>query len=740
MFNDQGQFRYWAFISYSSKDREVAKKFHKSLETYRLPLKLRGQEGRDGLIPKKLFPIFRDRDELPLSADLGSTIEDALSASRYLIVLCSKDSAQSHWVNEEIRYFKSLGREDRILAVILNGEPNASDKEKYKTECFPPALRFKVNEEGVISKNRVEPIGGDLREGGDGWRNVLLKAVAGITGLGFDTLVGRDIKRRRFRQSIAATIGLMVILVGAWSWDYYRVKTEYFANKATVWSLPVGIGELNNELRRARQYHYRFYSTQNNVRKIERVNSAGTPKNDGQEQGASIWELFYDESGKLDFLDVKDHNGKLIVRKEFSQITKSHEASYRFIDFKHRYNEAPLAMSSDAATLDKRHQERGIKKRSEITSHRISYDEQGRTIKITYHNSFRQNRPSGDGIYGQRFYYNNSKLPVRIENLGNGEKTIKNNTGIVALRLFYNELGDNLRRQYIGYSNNPIISNNNMAGSVVKRDKFGNLLEGVYLGINAEPVLHKIGGYHRWTQSFDEYGNRTEQFYFGLDWDQPVLNSVIGAHIVKQQYDSHGNVIAQSYFGINGEKINRPQLGYHEVRKKYNESGNIKEYQYFGVTNNPVLHNDIGAHSIRVRYDSLGNRIRQSLFGRQGKKISHQNHGYHYWKQSFDEQNNLVNLAYYDKNGSPILRSDIGIYRWSGVYDKHNNLKEEKYYGIMNEPIERRDLKYHSIVRLFNERGNPIEITYYDKRNNVLSRLCYSEENWNSCEDMSMSR
>src|SRR5690349_13523496 len=105
-------YKFWAFISYSSRDAAVAKKLHRALETYRIPRDLRGRPGRDGVVPDKLFPIFRDRDELPLASDLGTTITDALRASRYLIVLCSPNSANSRWVDEEVRTFKKMGRED----------------------------------------------------------------------------------------------------------------------------------------------------------------------------------------------------------------------------------------------------------------------------------------------------------------------------------------------------------------------------------------------------------------------------------------------------------------------------------------------------------------------------------------------------------------------------------------------------------------------------------------------------
>ena len=120
--------KYWAFLSYSHADRKWADWLHKGLETYRIPRHLIGKDSRDGRIPARVFPIFRDREELPVSSDLGSNIREALRESRYLIVICSRRSAQSRWVGEEIKMYKALGREDRLLALIVEGEPNASDQ------------------------------------------------------------------------------------------------------------------------------------------------------------------------------------------------------------------------------------------------------------------------------------------------------------------------------------------------------------------------------------------------------------------------------------------------------------------------------------------------------------------------------------------------------------------------------------------------------------------------------------
>lgn len=244
MAETHSDFRYWAFISYSSRDEAIARRLHRRLETYRIARDMVGRPGRDGPIPKTLFPIFRDREELPMSADLGSSIEDALRASRYLIVLCSPAAAKSRWVNEEIRYFKSLGRSERILALMLDGEPNASDDPaEADLECFPPALRYRVDAEGQLSDVRTEPIAGDLRKGGDGWTGAFFKAMAGITGLGYNAFVRRERRRQRVRRLAAGIAAGLVLAAGIWVWDYNRLQVSYYANLGSQWGVPQGGGD-----------------------------------------------------------------------------------------------------------------------------------------------------------------------------------------------------------------------------------------------------------------------------------------------------------------------------------------------------------------------------------------------------------------------------------------------------------------------------------------------------------------
>lgn len=211
--------RYWAFISYSHADEKWAAWLHNKLERYRVPRALRRQRAGHAALPKRIAPVFRDRDELAGSADLSATIAEALAASRSLIVICSPNAAASRYVDEEIRQFGALGGGDRVLSLLIDGEPNASERpECGLPEAFPDALRFKVNGDGSLADQRAEPIAADVRPGKDGKTNALLKIIAGVLGVGFDELKQREKHRRRLRQLQGSLAAMAVIaaIVGVW--------------------------------------------------------------------------------------------------------------------------------------------------------------------------------------------------------------------------------------------------------------------------------------------------------------------------------------------------------------------------------------------------------------------------------------------------------------------------------------------------------------------------------------------
>lgn len=209
--------RYRAFISYSHSDAAVATWLHHALETYRVPAKLVGGQTHLGPVPRRLHPIFRDRDELPASGDLGGELMAALRDSMFLVVICSPASARSRWVGEEVAAFKRLHGEGRVLALITDGVPNGSaTAQSAHLECFPRSLRFRLGPDQEISDTPAEPIAADLRGEADGRRLASLKLIAGLTGLRLDDLVQRETQRRIRRLAVLSGASMAgMVLAGA---------------------------------------------------------------------------------------------------------------------------------------------------------------------------------------------------------------------------------------------------------------------------------------------------------------------------------------------------------------------------------------------------------------------------------------------------------------------------------------------------------------------------------------------
>ena len=207
-------FKYKAFISYSHRDESWGRWLHRSIEGYRVPKGVIGRETIYGPVPKRLFPVFRDREELPTASDLSEMIRDGLVNSSHLIVICSPNSAKSKWVNEEIKTFKKLGKQNRIVCLIVDGEPYGNEKpELGLEECFPPAVKFVADENGDLTDTAAEPIAADARPGKDGKANSLMKILSGLLGVGFDEIKQRDLARKNRRAAIMGASSLALAAV-----------------------------------------------------------------------------------------------------------------------------------------------------------------------------------------------------------------------------------------------------------------------------------------------------------------------------------------------------------------------------------------------------------------------------------------------------------------------------------------------------------------------------------------------
>lgn len=176
--------KYLAYIACSHKDMDAAKKLKNFIENFKIPEELSERYN----LPKTMPPIFFDVDSLD-GGCLVSQIEEVLMQSRYLIVVCSPNSARSTYINEEIEFFISLGGDNRILPYIIDGKPIPDEGHDW---CYPPAL----------NRNQLEHeiVGADVREAG--FKIAALRIISAMLGVDFLTLYAQFIKNQKRKRSL----------------------------------------------------------------------------------------------------------------------------------------------------------------------------------------------------------------------------------------------------------------------------------------------------------------------------------------------------------------------------------------------------------------------------------------------------------------------------------------------------------------------------------------------------------
>lgn len=200
-------YKYFAFISYNSRDIAWGKRLQRRLEHYKLPTVLCRQRG---LRRKPMRPVFFAPTDIQ-PGDLSEELKQRLSDSRHLIVIGSPRSAKSEWVGREIAYFHSLGRQDSIHYFIVEGTPNSGDS---STECFNPMLS-RLGMPEILGANVNEKT---YRWGFLNRERAYAQLISKLLGVDFDTIWKRH-KRRSIVRLAGWFVGLVAVaaaLIAVW--------------------------------------------------------------------------------------------------------------------------------------------------------------------------------------------------------------------------------------------------------------------------------------------------------------------------------------------------------------------------------------------------------------------------------------------------------------------------------------------------------------------------------------------
>jgi len=197
-----------AFISYSRRDKEFARRLGVALRAYKPPKGL-GLEVRH-------LDIFRDEEDFT-GVEYHDAVRRHLRASNRLLLICSPNARKSEYVNDEIRQFVALRGADSIVPVLCGGLANneaRDDQEEQK--AFPEALCAALQMPLAVDYRAFDPAG-KQKVNKDAFHGAWCSLLANLYGLSRSEVEQREKKRETQRRRITQSIvgGIMATLIAA---------------------------------------------------------------------------------------------------------------------------------------------------------------------------------------------------------------------------------------------------------------------------------------------------------------------------------------------------------------------------------------------------------------------------------------------------------------------------------------------------------------------------------------------
>lgn len=693
---------YYAFISYNSADEIWAKWLQHNLEYYHIPSALCKEYPE---LPKKIRPVFWYKQDLS-GTKLKKALNNELSSSKYLIVICSPDSAKADWVNDEVVAFIEQGKGDRIIPFIVAGTPHAKNPEE---ECFPPALRNLTRDEEIR--------GIDVRRK-EGKSHALVDVIATMFGVRFDVLWQRHERRRKKIRN--AWISFIFIFLSILGLIYFRMCPQYiyYSDIVNCNGFPCGVETIDKSDLRNRHVSYKFVMRRNNLFdtnkkliRVERVNSYDLPTND-----CPSIDYLYPIDGYIKnqypILYIKD-NGIIFCNKEYVKkvaweytTMRTSEGSLLIADIK-RINDLNEREVGDFAYIFERNT------KSKVNRYCYELDDNGYAIKITYHahssaNLDESNCTDNWGSLGYTLERDSLHRIIKVTTIGSS-----NDNDVHLIKLIYSNIANNYTSIRV-FDNDSIPMESSILGGVHCISSYtinGNSVE--TNSYDAEMNLaNNINGYAKQTveyfngcpveiTNYDESGERTND-------KQTKCSKCIFV------YDNKGRKIKETYYDVS-DNICLNHDGWAIIEYEYNSNHNIIRRSVYDERHNPTLSKTSNYATLLQNYNERGDIIYSECLDVDGKRCNNKE-GFCIIRTEYDRLGNVSCLEYFNDTGDPTFSIGEGYakYTFDIVNDRTGNtIATLSFYGIDGEPIFHKPSMAHKHIFTYGLNGNLINMSFY---------------------------
>ncbi len=714
------EYEYYALISFCQADEIFAQQLAARIEAFELPNHLRVAYPD---LPVKLGAIIcQPRDfSLEASDESADLREKRLSKVGFLVTLCSAQTDttnQDNAFNKEIEVFAKAGRLKNVIPVLLEGQgvrpamptPSSPAADDTDSKAIAPTVMAEMNADTALHVILASPL--DLERSSQ-------KIIARLMGLDPEILWAQEpvetkTPSRLGRFGLPVVVFLTIVtLIAYFYWDHKREKIELFADYVLAYGVPSGLYPLE-EMEAARlPGHYRFLFRKGDLLSVTYVDSAGRPKDrpwSEEQPRPAIQEFSYDqESGDVSQAQWYDQYRNLKTTVTFNG-SEGRDIAFKVYGLENEALNAWLKARKDSMASGQfffvdpnairsqvRHWElipdengfftninyrqldsdQAARNSAGVFGQMVERDEQGRVVRLFYHDAQGQPMDSWDGSAGTLYRYDGPNL-AEVTNIDLNGRPVVDNREIIRTLWEYDSSGRMLKESYVDAAGSLKADSKGLAETTWAYNDNGQVIREAYFDAQGQPFRNERG-YAGWEQI---YGPGTiERRFFGPG-GEPTFDRG-GAARVRRTLNEKGETISLDHFGLEG----LPQLGsegYARATFSYDQQGRLVGENFFNASGQPTL-TKWGYAGVTRAYNDFGSIREESYWGPDGRPILGLD-GYASMVVNFDEGGVAEKIIYFGVDGQ-MRANNLGYAQLFFETDDYGHPLSLTYYGLAGEPV-----------------------------------------------------
>mgnify|MGYP000434279141 FL=1 len=499
---------------------------------------------------------------------------------------------------------------------------------------------------------------------------------------------------------------LVLLLVGFFTWDYYRTKVEYYKDYVEVFGVPQGIGSLSSNEMSHREASYRFEYSRHKLRRVSYVNSLGNlvDHHDSEDKDRIVdMTLTYTEgTGKVDTEKFMNRSGKVLYVKDY-------DSNFKTCTFK-LDDELGIEMVLNAqeeifqSVFDNTLQG----KKGKISKYILEYSEDGYLTKVEYAGFGNVRVPNAHGIFGKSFVLDKEGRVIEEHYLGKDGKPKAAQFGLGIKKFIYDDEDNISQIVYLTVDGKPSSDGNNCPVINLTYDKWGNRICEKYCDMKGNSIIRKDGPFAGLVYNYNERGFCVKRRFLGIDGG---LTYVQGVNGYINSYDENGYLKSRSYVDAKGNAAY-----FSEETDDENQQTSYSKLEFV---------NDVHGNPLDVRILNATGELSENV------DFAHKS-------CTYDSVGNLLTEYYLDSKGKIYAPAKFGYAGVDVTYNLQGRISRVTYMDAEKKRCTLPNTHFCYTVREYDARGNKIKFSYYDDKdklamtNEGVAVTCYEyDENGN---------